>query len=51
MVIELRTMEYEERLEVHGLTMKKIHKLGDLIQIYKIFKGIEKADIDAVYDS
>ena len=41
--IELRTMEYnKERLEVLGFTtLETRHKRGDLIQIFKIFKGIE----------
>ena len=50
MVIELRAMEYEERLEILGLTtLETRRKRGDLIQIFKIFKGIEKVDIGAEY--
>ena len=50
MVIELRAMEYEERLEILGLTtLETRRKRGDLIQIFKIFKGIEKLDKGAAY--
>ena len=46
MVIELRSLEYEERLEVLGsTTLESRRKRGDLIQIYKIFKGLEEVDI------
>ena len=46
MVIELGSMEYEERLEVLGLTtLESRRKRGDLVQIYKIFKGAEDVDI------
>ena len=47
MVIELRSMEYEERLESLGLTtLEERRKRGDLIQIYKIINKIEVVDID-----
>ena len=50
MVIELRAMEYEERLEVLGLTtLETRRKRGDLIQIFKIFRGIENVDMGVVY--
>ena len=46
MVIELRSLEYEKRLEVLGLTtLESRRKRGNLIQIYKIFKGLEEVDI------
>ena len=46
MVIELGSMEYEERLEALGLTtLESRRKRGDLVQIYKIFKGAEDVDI------
>ena len=39
MVIELRGMEYEERLVALGLTTLEIRRMrGDLIQNYKIVK-------------
>ena len=47
MVIELRSMEYEERLEALGLTtLEERRKRGDLIQIYKIINKIEVVDIE-----
>ena len=46
MVIELGSMVYEERLEALGLiTLESRRKRGDLVQIYKIFKGAEDVDI------
>ena len=46
MVIELDSMVYEERLEALGLTtLESRRKRGDLVQIYKIFKGAEDVDI------
>ena len=46
MVIELRHMSYEERLEALGLTTLEVRrKRGDLIQIYKIINGVEEVDI------
>ena len=44
MVIELRSMEYEERLEALGLTT--LEERGDLIQIYKVINKMEVVDID-----
>ena len=47
MVIELRGMEYEERLKVLGFkTLDIRRKKGDMIQIYKIMKGVESAGIN-----
>ena len=43
MVIEIRSLEYEERLRVLGLTtLEERRKRGDLIQIYKIINGIDE---------
>ena len=48
MVFELRGLEYEERLERLGYTdLDKRRKRGDLIQLYKITKGLEEVEIDA----
>ena len=47
MVIELRWLEYEERLRVLGMSsLETRRKLGDLLQIYKIKKGFEKVELD-----
>ena len=47
MVFELRSMSYEERLNVLGLTtLAERRRRGDLIQIYKITRGIEEVDMD-----
>ena len=47
MVIELRGLEYEERLRVLGMTsLETRRKRGDLLQIYKIKKGFEKVELD-----
>ena len=46
MVIDLRTMSYEDRLETLGLTKLELRrKRGDLIQIYKIVNGMEEVNI------
>ena len=46
MVIEIRSLEYEERLRVLGLTtLEERRKRGDLIQIYKIINGIDEVEI------
>ena len=47
MVVELRSMNYEDRLKALGLTtLEERRKRGDLIQIYKIVRGIEEVDMD-----
>ena len=47
MVIELRSMEYEDRLkELRLSTLESRRKSGDLIQTYKIINKIEEVDID-----
>ena len=47
MVIELRGLEYEDRLRELGLTdLETRRKRGDLLQIYKIKKGFELVDLD-----
>ena len=43
MVVETRTMEYEDRLKALGLTTLELRrKRGDLIQTYKIINGFEE---------
>ena len=47
MVVETRTMEYEDRLKALGLTTLELRrKRGDLIQTYKIINGFEEVGID-----
>ena len=47
MVIELRTMEYEDRLKALGITTLELRrKRGDLIQTYKIINRVEEVDIN-----
>jgi hypothetical protein len=47
MVIEIRSLQYEDRLRALGLTtLEERRKRGDLIQIYKIINGIEEVDMD-----
>ena len=47
MVIELRSLDYVDRLDALGLTtLDGRRKRGDLIQIYKIINGIEKVELD-----
>ena len=47
MVIELRGLEYEERLKIFGITsLETRRKRGDLLQIFKIKKGFEDVDLD-----
>ena len=47
MVIELRTMGYEERLRTLGLTtLEARRKRADLIQTYKIINRVEEVDIN-----
>ena len=47
MVVETRTMEYEDRLKALGLTTLELRrKRCDLIQTYKIINRFEEVDID-----
>ena len=46
MVIELRGLEYEERLKILGIiNLETWRKIRDLLQIFKIKKGFEDLDI------
>ena len=46
MVLELRGLEYEERLRRLGYTNLELRrKRGDLIQLYKVSKGLEEVDL------
>ena len=46
MVSELSGIDYELRLKKLGLTsLETRRKRGDLIQIYKIVKGLEEVDL------
>ena len=46
MVLELRGLEYEERLNRLGYTNLELRrKRGDLIQLYKVSKGLEEIDL------
>ena len=46
MVLELRGMEYGERLKKLGYTdLEMRRKRGDLIQLYKIANGLEEVDL------
>ena len=46
MVIEIRSLEYEDRLlELKLTTLEMRRKRGDMIQIYKIFNGIDEVEI------
>ena len=46
MVTELRGMDYNLRLKELGLTtLETRRKRGDLIQIFKIVKGLEEVDL------
>lgn len=47
MVIELRGLDYEERIEFLGLTTLGIRlERGNMMQIYKIMKGMESLGIN-----
>ena len=47
MVVETRTLDYEDRLKALGLTTLELRrKRGDLIQTYKIINRVEEVDID-----
>ena len=46
MVMELRGLEYPERLKIMGFTdLEMRRKRGDLIQLFKIAKGLEEVDL------
>ena len=46
MIIELKGLEYKERLSRLGITsLETRRKRGDLIQIYKITKGFEEVEL------
>ena len=46
--MELRGLEYPERLKIMGLTdLEMRRKRGDLIQLFKIAKGLEEVDLGA----
>ena len=46
MVVELKGLEYGERLKRLGYTDLELRrKRGDLIQLYKVSKGLEEVDL------